>query len=48
LSSLSAGALLDATGWQMTNLLLLPWLAAAALALLGLAWTRRQSATATA
>lgn len=48
LSSLSAGALLDAAGWQMTNLLLLPWLAAAALALLGLAWTRRQAATATA
>lgn len=48
LSSLSAGALLDAAGWQMTNLLLLPWLATAALALLGLAWTRRQSAAATA
>jgi len=48
LSSLSAGALLDAAGWQLTNLLLLPWLAAAALALLGLAWTRRQSATAAA
>ena len=44
LSSLSAGALLDAAGWQMTNLLLVPWLAAAALALLGLAWTRRQAA----
>lgn len=48
LSSLSAGALLDAAGWQLTNLLLLPWLAAAALALLGLAWARRQSATAAA
>lgn len=48
LSSLSAGALLDAAGWQMTNLLLLPWLATAALALLALAWTRRQSATAAA
>jgi MFS family permease len=48
LSSLSAGALLDAAGWQMTNLLLLPWLATAALALLALAWTQRQSATATA
>lgn len=48
LSSLTAGALLDAAGWQMTNLLLLPWLAAAALALLGLAWARRQSAVATA
>lgn len=48
LSSLGAGALLDAAGWQSTNLLLLPWLATAALALLGLAWTRRQSATAIA
>jgi MFS family permease len=48
LSSLSAGALLDAAGWQVTNLLLLPWLATAALALLALAWTRRQSATAAA
>lgn len=48
LSSLGAGALLDAAGWQMTNLLLLPWLATAALALLALAWTRRQSATAAA
>lgn len=48
LSSLSAGALLDAAGWQMTNLLLLPWLATAALALVGLAWMRRQSATAAA
>lgn len=48
LSSLGAGALLDAAGWQMTNLLLVPWLAAAALAILGLAWTRRQSATAAA
>jgi MFS family permease len=48
LSSLSAGALLDAAGWQMTNMLLLPWLATAALALLALAWTQRQSATAIA
>lgn len=48
LSSLGAGALLDAAGWQMTNLLLLPWLATAALALLGLAWAQRQSATAAA
>jgi hypothetical protein len=45
---LSAGALLDSAGWQMTNLLLLPWLATAAVALLALAWTQRQSATATA
>jgi predicted MFS family arabinose efflux permease len=48
LSSLSAGALLDAAGWQKTNLLLLPWLAVAAVAILGLAWTRRQSTTAAA
>lgn len=48
LSSLSAGALLDAAGWQMTNLLLLPWLAAAALALLGLAWKQRLAVAATA
>lgn len=48
LSSLSAGALLDAAGWQMTNMLLLPWLATAVLALLALAWTQRQSATAIA
>lgn len=46
LSSLSAGALLDAAGWQMTSLLPVPWLAAAAQVILGLARTRRQSATA--
>jgi MFS family permease len=44
LSSLSAGALLDAVGWQTMNVLLLPWLALAALALLALAWRRRTSA----
>jgi MFS family permease len=43
LSSLGAGALLEAVGWQTLNLLLLPWLSAAALALLGLAWTRRRT-----
>jgi len=43
LSSLSAGALLQAVGWQTLNLLLLPWLLAAALALVGLAWTSRQA-----
>jgi MFS family permease len=44
LSSLGAGALLQAVGWQTMNLLLLPWLAAAALVLVGLAWTRRRAA----
>lgn len=48
LCSLSAGALLDAVGWQTMNLLLLPWLAVAALALCALAWTRRTAATAVA
>ncbi len=48
LCSLSAGALLDAVGWQTMNLLLLPWLAVAALALCALAWTRRISAAAVA
>jgi hypothetical protein len=33
--SLSAGALLDAMDWQRMNLLLLPWLAVAALAIIG-------------
>jgi MFS family permease len=42
LSSLSAGALLQAVGWQTLNLLLLPWLLSAAAALVGLAWTRRR------
>jgi len=42
LSSLSAGALLQAVGWQMLNLLLMPWLVSAAVALVGLAWTRRR------
>lgn len=36
-SSLGAGALLQAFGWQALNLLLLPWLAAAALAIVWLA-----------
>jgi len=44
LSSLSAGPLLDAVGWQTMNLLLLPWLAVAALALSALAWSRRTAA----
>ncbi len=33
--SLSAGALLDAMDWQRMNLILLPWLAVAALAIIG-------------
>jgi len=37
LSSLAAGAMLKAFGWQTMNLLLLPWLAAAALAIVWLA-----------
>jgi len=44
LSSLGAGALLQAVGWHRLNLLLLPWLAVAAAVLIGLAWARRQSA----
>ena len=42
--SLGSGALLQAVGWQTLNLLLLPWLAAAALVLIGLVWTRRHAA----
>lgn len=38
--SFGAGALLEALGWQLLNLLLLPWLLLAAAALLGLAWHR--------
>jgi predicted MFS family arabinose efflux permease len=38
-SSLAAGALLKLVGWQMLNVLLLPWLAAAALAI-GWLWLR--------
>jgi MFS family permease len=40
--SLSAGALLQAFGWQMLNMLLLPWLGAAALALVWLAASDRR------
>ena len=39
-SSLAAGALLKLVGWQTLNLLMLPWLAAAALAIAWLAWRR--------
>ncbi len=40
--SLGAAALLQAFGWQTLNLLLLPWLAVAALALLWLGYRRRR------
>jgi len=40
-SSLAAGALLKLVGWQTLNLLMLPWLAAAALAILWLALRQR-------
>lgn len=42
-SSLSAGALLEAVGWQTLNLMLLPWLAVAALTLLWLGYRRRRA-----
>jgi MFS family permease len=42
-SSLSAGALLQWVGWQTMNMLLLPWLALAALALIGLSIARRRA-----
>lgn len=38
--SFSAGALLNMFGWQTLNLLLLPWLALAAIALVWLGWKR--------
>jgi MFS family permease len=40
-ASLAAGALLKLVGWQMLNVLMLPWLASAALALLWLALRQR-------
>lgn len=40
-SSLGAGALLQVSGWQVMNLLLLPWLGLAALSILWLTWHRR-------
>jgi MFS family permease len=42
-SSLAAGALLERAGWQALNLLLLPWLAAAALAIAWLALREQRS-----
>ncbi|WP_245314850.1 MFS transporter [Labrys sp. WJW] len=40
--SFSAGGLLQAFGWQTLNLLLLPWMAIAGLAILWLGWRRRR------
>ncbi|MDQ0997885.1 MFS family permease [Phyllobacterium ifriqiyense] len=42
MSSVSAAALLEFLGWQMLNLLLLPWMGAAALALIWLGWKKRK------
>ena len=41
ISSFSSGAILHATDWQMTNLLLLPWLGLTALAILWLGFKNR-------
>ena len=42
--SLGAGALLDTLGWQRLNLLLVPWLIAAGIALLWFAVRERRDA----
>lgn len=42
-SSLSAGALLEAVGWQRLNLLLLPWLVLATLALVWFGYRRQRN-----
>lgn len=42
--SFSAGALLQTFGWQTLNVILLPWLAVAAVALLWLGWRQRRTA----
>jgi MFS family permease len=41
-ASLSAGALQNTVGWQLLNLLLLPWLALAAVAILSLSISKRR------
>ena len=41
-SSLASGVILQTAGWQRMNMLLLPWLALCALAVIGLAVGRRQ------
>ena len=47
-SSLSAGVLLQALGWRLMNIMLLPWLLAATAALLWLAYARRAARSAIA
>jgi MFS family permease len=47
-SSFSAGALLQIFGWQALNMLLLPWMAAAALALIWLGLRQRKALKAAA
>jgi hypothetical protein len=42
-SSLSAAALLQTFGWQMLNVILLPWLALAASSLIWLAYRRGEA-----
>jgi MFS family permease len=42
-SSLAAGAMLDLLGWQMLNIVLLPWLAFAGLAILWLSAARMRA-----
>ena len=46
LASLAAAPLLHLLGWQLMNVMLLPWLAAAALAIGGLGWVRWRAAAA--
>ncbi len=46
ISSLSAGPMLEAFGWRLMNALMLPWLLAAAVALVWLGRARARSATA--
>ena len=41
LSSLGAGAAMQTVGWPTMNVLLLPWLGLAALAVIWLGWRRR-------
>ncbi|CAH0129548.1 MULTISPECIES: MFS transporter [Roseomonadaceae] len=47
-SSLAAGAMLDRLGWQMLNIVLLPWLTLAAAAIVALGLVRRRRLRATA
>lgn len=43
--SFSAGGLLEVLGWQRMNMVLIPWLLAAVLALVWLGWKQRAAAT---